>query len=89
MLDTILHIVSKTREEGESPMNESTPAKITASVAGAIGLSRDPPQPDELQVAALHFEAIEAFEKLAEGLRVSTVAMARYDRERRKIGNDR
>ena len=55
-----------------------------------LGLSRDLPHPNEMQeVAALHFKAIEAFEKLAEGLRVSTVAMARYDRERRTIGNDR
>ena len=40
-----------------------------------LGLSRDPPHPNEMQeVAALHFEAIEAFEKLAEVLRVSAEA---------------
>jgi hypothetical protein len=40
-----------------------------------LGLARDLPHPDELrEVASLHFEAIEAFEKLAEGLRVSAVA---------------
>jgi hypothetical protein len=40
-----------------------------------VGLARDLPHPDELrEVASLHFEAIEAFEKLAEGLRVSAVA---------------
>jgi len=32
-----------------------------------LGLSRDLPHPNEMQeVAALHFESIEAFEKLAE-----------------------
>ena len=40
-----------------------------------LGLARDLPHPDELrEVASLHFEAIEAFETLAEGLRVSAVA---------------
>jgi hypothetical protein len=39
-----------------------------------LGLARDLPHPDELrEVVSLHFEAIEAFEKLAEGLRVSAV----------------
>jgi hypothetical protein len=39
------------------------------------GLAKDFPHPDEKrEVASLHFEAIEAFEKLAEGLRVSAVA---------------
>ena len=40
-----------------------------------LGLSRDLPHPNELrEVASLHLEAIEAFEKLAEGLRVSAGA---------------
>jgi hypothetical protein len=40
-----------------------------------LGLAKDLPHPDELrEVASLHFEAIEAFEKLAEGLRISAVA---------------
>jgi hypothetical protein len=39
------------------------------------GLAKDFPHPDEKrEVASLHFEAIEAFEKLADGLRVSAVA---------------
>ena len=43
------------------------------------GLSRDLPHPDELrEVAALHFEAIEAFKKLAEGLRLSTMAASSW-----------
>jgi hypothetical protein len=44
-----------------------------------LGLSRDLPHPGELpEVAALHFEAIEAFKKLAEGLRVSTMAASSW-----------
>lgn len=44
-----------------------------------LGLARDLPRPDELrEVAAVHFEAIEAFEKFAEGLRVSTVAASSW-----------
>ena len=40
-----------------------------------LGLSRDLPHPNEMQeVAALHFESIEAFEQLAEVLRVSAEA---------------
>jgi hypothetical protein len=40
-----------------------------------LGLARDLPHPDERrEIAVLHFEAIEAFEKLAEGLRLSAVA---------------
>jgi hypothetical protein len=40
-----------------------------------LGLARDLPHPEELrEVASLHFEAIEAFEKLAEGLSVAAVA---------------
>jgi hypothetical protein len=40
-----------------------------------LGLSRDLPHPNEMQeVAALHFESIAAFEKLAEVLRVSAEA---------------
>jgi hypothetical protein len=43
------------------------------------GLSRDLPHPGELpEVAALHFEAIEAFKKLAEGLRISTAATSSW-----------
>jgi hypothetical protein len=43
------------------------------------GLSRDLPHADELrEVAALHFEAIEAFKKLAEGLRLSTMAASSW-----------
>src|SRR5438034_6979279 len=39
------------------------------------GFARDFPHPEERrQVAALHFEVIEAFVRLAEGLRASTVA---------------
>jgi hypothetical protein len=42
------------------------------------GLARDLPHPEEpREVAALHFEAIEAFEKLAEGLRISATVSAR------------
>jgi len=44
-----------------------------------LGLSRDLPDRGELrEVAALHFEAIEAFKQLAEGLRVSTVATSSW-----------
>ena len=44
-----------------------------------LGLSRDLPHPNELrEVALLHLEAIEAFEKLAEGLRVSAGATSRW-----------
>jgi hypothetical protein len=39
------------------------------------GLARDLPHPDERrEIAALHFQAIDAFEKLADGLRVSATA---------------
>ena len=41
------------------------------------GLARDLPHPEERrEIAALHFEAIEAFEQLAEGLLVSAAGSA-------------
>ena len=42
-----------------------------------LGLARDLPHPEERrEIAALHFEAIEAFEQLAEGLLVSATVSA-------------
>jgi hypothetical protein len=53
--------------------NRETAARLV------LGLSRDLPHPGELpEVAALHIEAIEAFKKLAEGLRVSTMAASSW-----------
>jgi hypothetical protein len=44
-----------------------------------LGLARDLPHPDELrEITALHFDAIEAFEKLADGLRGSTIAASHW-----------
>jgi hypothetical protein len=45
-----------------------------------LGLARDLPHPDERrEIALLHFEAIEAFEKLIEGLRHSAVAPSLWE----------
>jgi hypothetical protein len=42
-----------------------------------LGLPRDLPHPEERrEIAALHFEVIEAFEQLAEGLLVSATVSA-------------
>ena len=43
------------------------------------GLARDLPHPEERrEVASLHFEAIEIFNKLVQGLRVSAVALSSW-----------